>query len=124
MCVLGIYAQYQTHSSNSNVRSLQIKYVDEDMALQRPFLTLKNGIVDGSEEGNTLLISFDELSHDLKQYSYTIKHLNYDWTQSDISSYEYVEGFTTADIIDYEHSINTQQEYIHYWFIFQIKICN
>lgn len=88
------------------------------MALQRPFLTLKNGIVDGSEEENTLLISFDELRHDLKQYSYTIKHLNYDWTQSDISSYEYVEGFTTADIIDYEHSINTQQEYIHYWFSF------
>lgn len=118
MCGIGLYAQHLTHSSHPNVRSLQIKYVDEDMALQRPFLTLKNGIVDGSEEDNTLLISFDELSHDLKQYSYTIKHLNYDWTQSDISSYEYVEGFTTADIIDYDHSINTQQEYVHYWFSF------
>ena len=66
------------------------------MVLQRPFLSLKNGIVDGSEDDNTLLISFDQLSHDVKQYSYTIKHLNYDWTLSDISSYEYIEGFIEA----------------------------
>ena len=118
MCFAGTYAQYQTTLFDQTVRTLQVKYVDEDLRLHHPFLSLKDGMVDGSEEDNTLLISFDQLSHDLKQYSYTIKHLNYDWTPSDISSYEYVEGFTTADIIDYEHSINTQQEYIHYWFTF------
>lgn len=118
MCVLGIYAQYQTTSFDPTVRTLQVKFADDNLVLQRPFLSLKNGIVDGSEDDNTLLISFDQLSHDVKQYSYTIKHLNYDWTLSDISSYEYIEGFTNADIIDYEHSTNTQQEYIHYWFTF------
>ena len=118
MCLTSTYAQYQTASFDQTVRTLQVKYADDNLQLQRPFLSLKDGVVDGDEEENTLLISFDQLSHDLKQYSYTIKHLNYDWTQSDISSYEYVEGFTTADIIDYEYSINTQQEYIHYWFTF------
>lgn len=118
MCIASTYAQYQTTAFDQTVRTLQVKYANDNLQLQRPFLSLKDGIVDGNEEENTLLISFDQLSHDLKQYSYTIKHLNYDWTQSDISSYEYVEGFTTADIIDYEHSINTQQEYIHYWFTF------
>ena len=118
MCSISIYAQYQTTSFDQTVRTLQVKYADDNLQLQRPFLSLKDGIVDGSKEDNCLLISFDQLSHDLKQYSYTVKHLNYDWTPSDISSYEYIDGFTSADIIDYEHSVNTQQEYIHYWFSF------
>ena len=33
-------------------------------------------------------------------------------------SSEYLRGFTTRDITDYEHSINTSREYTHYWFDF------
>ena len=54
------------------------------------------------------------MSHDVRQYSYTVRHLNKDWTPSDLSSYEYLRGFTTADITDYELSVNTQQAYTHY----------
>jgi hypothetical protein len=85
---------------------------------QRPYLVLKDGIVDGSEEDNTLEISFDELSHDTKQYSYKVEHCDRYWNKSDISSYEYVKGFTSADIVDYELSNNTQQNYTHYSFTF------
>jgi hypothetical protein len=83
---------------------------------QRPYLVLKDGIVDGSDEDNTLEISFDELSHDTKQYSYKVEHCDRYWNKSDISSYEYIDGFTTADIVDYELSNNTQQIYTHYRF--------
>ena len=87
--------------------------------VSRPYLILpENGVIDGSEEENTLEISFDEMSHDVHHYSYRVLHCNMDWTESDISSYEYVDGFTTADVIDYEHSVNTQQAYTHYSFAF------
>ena len=67
---------------------------------------------------NTLEISFDELSHDTRMYSYTVKHLDYDWTHSVLSSYEYLKGYTTADIDDYALSLNTQQIYTNYRFTF------
>jgi hypothetical protein len=51
-------------------------------------------------------------------YSYTVKHLDYDWTNSVLSSYEYLKGYTTADIDDYSLSLNTQQIYTNYRFTF------
>jgi hypothetical protein len=87
-------------------------------SVQRPFLVLENGLVDGSDPNNTLEISFDEMSHDMRMYSYTIRHLDYDWQESSLSSYEYVQGFTTADIDDYALSMNTQQIYTNYRFLF------
>jgi hypothetical protein len=85
----------------------------------RPYLVLpESGVIDGSEEDNTLEISFDELSHDIKQYTYCVLHCDRNWNVSQINSYEYLDGFTTNDIVDYELSNNTQQEYTHYWLEF------
>ncbi len=93
----------------SNVKTLRMRYV-EDTNLQRPFLQL------GGEE--VLEISFDELSHTTHNYTYTVIHLNADYTPSDLQSFEYLSGFTTADITDYDYSLNTQQLYTHYRFTF------
>ena len=116
------HAQYHTRSLNTNIRTLRIQYLSEALEPsgnpQRPYLVLKDGIVDGSEEDNTLEISFDELSHDTKLYSYKVEHCDRYWNKSNISSYEYLDGFTSADIVDYELSNNTQQTYTHYWFTF------
>ena len=112
------YAQYCTQIYQKSVRTLRVRYAEENALLQRPVLFLKNGVVDGTDGMNTLEISFDELSHNVRQYSYKVLHCNMDWSVSGISSYEYVDGFTTSDIIDYEFSVNTQQEYIHYSFVF------
>lgn len=79
----------------------------------RAFLTLSEGIVDGSDPENTLFVSFDEMSHDVHLYTYTVT-MPYDR----LSSSEYLKGFTTRDINDYEHSINTSREYTHYRFEF------
>lgn len=116
------HAQYHTRSLNTNIRTLRIQYLSEALEPsgnpQRPYLVLKDGIVDGNEEDNTLEISFDELSHDTKLYSYKVEHCDRYWNKSNISSYEYLDGFTSADIVDYELSNNTQQTYTHYWFTF------
>ena len=111
-------AQYRTGTIHPNIRTLRVRYADVELPLQRPLLTLENGNIDGSDLQNTLEISFDELSHDTHMFSYTVKHLNNDWTHSALSSYEYLKGYTTDDIDDYALSINTQQTYTNYRFTF------
>ena len=123
LCV-GMNAQVQTHIYNERVRTLRVlRACDVDDAGQirtmRPFLILKDGVVDGSEEDNTLHVSFDEMSHDVHFYTYTVRHMNADWAgESNILTSEYLQGFTTMDITDYVHSINTSREYTHYEFLF------
>lgn len=117
-------AQHRTQTIDpNNIRTLRMRYMVEAIeptgTINRPYLVLpESGIIDGSDEQNTLEISFDEMSHDIHQYSYRVLHCNMDWKESDISSYEYLDGFITADVIDYEQSMNTQQAYTHYWFTF------
>lgn len=124
VCCYGADIRYCTKVHQpKQVKTLRIRYADrlegrKDLHPERPYLVLKNGIVDGSEADNQLEISFDELSHSTKQYSYTVTHLNSDWTESGIISTDYLRGFTTSDIIDYEPSLNTSVDYTHYSFIF------
>ena len=68
-----------------------------------------------------LLISFDDLDADRKDYLYTIIHCNADWTASDLMPSEYINGFTEEFISNYEFSFNTIQQYTHYQFEFPSK---
>ena len=111
---------------SAELRTLRVRMLADALAeqngerpsMQRPFLYLDNGIVDGQDENNTLEISFDEMSHDVHFYTYTVCHLNADGNPSALLSSEYLSGFTTMDITDYQHSINTQRDYTHYRFNF------
>ena len=110
---------YETCILKDEIKTLRVQYAETDGLLQRPYLTLpRDGIIDGSEPRNTLDISFDCLSHDTRRYTYSLLHLNADRTESPLSSFEYLDGYTTQDIVDYELSVNTQQEYTHYHFFF------
>jgi hypothetical protein len=53
------------------------------------------------------------MSHDVHFYTYSVQMLG-----SELLSGEYLRGFTTRDITEYEHSINASREYTHYWFDF------
>ena len=101
---LGLFAQTHTRTYSNQIQSLRV---------ERRWLVLENGIVDGTDPDNTLHISFDEMSHDVHFYSYTVEMLH-----SDLLSGEYLQGFTTRDITNYEHSLNTSREYTHYSFDF------
>ena len=120
--VYGADIVYSTKVFNpQQVKTLRIRYADlvgKNAQPQRPYLVLRDGMIDGSEIDNQLEISFDELSHSLKQYTYTISHLNSDWKESDLLSSDYLRGFTTNDIVDYEFSLNTSVDYTHYSFLF------
>jgi len=107
--MLGLQAQTHVRVYDEHIRTLRVA---------RSFLTLYAPL-DGSDAENTLDISFDEMSHDVHFYSYTVQLMNADRTkESELLSGEYLQGFTTQDITDYEHSINTSREYTHYRFSF------
>ena len=120
----GLQAQVVTRTYNENVRTLRaVRACDVDEAGQvhavRPFLVLNDGVVDGSEPENTLHVSFDEMSHDVHFYTYTVRHMTADWqSESGLFTTDYLKGFTTQDITDYTHSQNTSRAYTHYEFLF------
>ncbi len=64
--------------------------------------------------GGTVSLAFDDMDADMKSYYYTITHCNADWTPSNLSSMEYIDGFETEEILDYEYSFGTLVEYTHY----------
>ena len=119
LCAL---AQEVTHIVQPNIATLRVRLLQEALTNSntptRPYLILEGDYIDGSDPANTLEISFDELSHDPQQYTYTVTHLNANYTPSDLMSSEYLSGFTTQDIDTYDHSLNTQQLYTHYSFTF------
>lgn len=66
------------------------------------------------ELGQRLQLSFDDINGDEVDYYYTITHHNFDWTPSDLSKGEYLDGFDDVRIEQYENSFNTLQLYSNY----------
>lgn len=64
--------------------------------------------------GSSIVLEFDDLDSDQKQYSYTIEHYDYNWQKSNINPTEYIDGFTNDWIRNFENSFNTIQGYTHY----------
>jgi len=74
--------------------------------------------------GDVLNVSFDELSHDYHRYVYRIEHCEYDWAPSDdIFDSDWLEGFNSNPIDDYETSLNTTILYTHYRFSIPNERC-
>ena len=59
-------------------------------------------------------LSFDDLTDQICNYSYTLEHCNADWLSSDLAPEEYLEGFAENPVLDYALSFNTTVNYVHY----------
>ena len=60
--------------------------------------------------------SFDELSHTYKRYLCRVVHCNSDYSPSELSEIEYMDGFNNFPIESWENSVNTTTLYTHYEF--------
>ena len=69
-----------------------------------------------SEE--TLELRFDEIDGDITAYQYKIIHCNADWTQSSLTSMDYINGFEENYIENNKYSFNSYQSFVHYWMEF------
>ena len=101
---------YENAIFREEIKSVQFQR--EGFDLSNPILEL-NG-------GSALLLSFDDLSGELRNYNYTIVHCDASWNESYIMQDEYLEGFPDNSIDDYANSFNTSFRYINY----QIHIPN
>ncbi len=65
--------------------------------------------------GGKLVIGFDEMSHEIHNYVCRVERCEYDW-QPSLSVFEgdWLEGFSTFPIQDYDLSVNTTVDYTHY----------
>jgi hypothetical protein len=68
--------------------------------------------------GERLVLSFDDLDADYKQYRYTLVHCDAFWNNSDLQQMEYLNGFFEDYIEDYAQSYNTTVPYMNYQLIF------
>lgn len=87
------------------IKTLQV-VVNNDW-LSPPVMTL------GGDD--VLNISFDELSHEYRRFTYHIDHCEKDWSVSqEIFESDFLNGFNDNPIEDYQNSLNTTVLYTHY----------
>lgn len=66
-----------------------------------------------------LKLSFDLLGDEPLNLSYTVIHCKADWSgPSEISHFDYIDGYSEEDINDYFYAHKTQQDYLHYELLF------
>jgi len=70
-------------------------------------------IIDLNSSGK-LMLSFDDLDGEDKEYIYEIIHCDKDWNPSDIEEVEFLDGFNLVEIDDVDFSRGTYQDYTHY----------
>lgn len=96
------FAQIQEKVEPSYISTVQFRGATEFSQL--PIIRL----------GEQLFLSFDALNGKEEDFYYKITHHNFDWTPSDLSQSEYLNGFDDIRISSYENSLNTLQIFSHY----------
>ena len=76
-------------------------------------LFLSQPIIDLNSR-STLMLSFDDLNNDVKDYIYTIEHCDRDWKPSQLNEMEFLDGFNGELIQNFRYSIKTSVDYTHY----------
>lgn len=99
---------YENKNYLDAIRSVQFFPAGEEGDL--PILTL------GSSD--RLLMSFDDLRADVRNYYFSIEHCDADWQPSRLHAMDYATGFNEDSIEDYRTSQGTFQSYTHYSFSF------
>lgn len=97
---------FRTRVFNDEIKTLQSVVVNKQFSL--PII--------GLNSSDVINFSFDELSHNPHSYSYKVFQCNSDWSLSELSSTEYLNGYTVGNITDYNTSVNTTVLYTHYSF--------
>ncbi|MCX7550812.1 DUF5103 domain-containing protein [Xanthomarina sp. F2636L] len=64
--------------------------------------------------GDRIALTFDALNGNEEDFYYKIEHYNYDWTPSNLTKAEYMNGYDNQRIRNYDNSFNTYQIYSHY----------
>jgi hypothetical protein len=98
------YFRYDNFIYRPNIKTVQLE--NAQLPLSEPAIELNSGM--------QLLLKFDDLEGDYKDYWYTIIHCDAQWKPSDITRSTYLYSFYEDRILNYTFSFNTLQSYTHY----------
>lgn len=102
-----LVAQSETENSvfDDNIRTVQLQLAGSPLSLP---------MVDLPTRYNSLILDFDHIGDEIKDYKYTIVHCNSDWQPSELVDNQYMDGFLEDRITLVESSFNTLTQYTHY----------
>lgn len=108
---LALWAQYPDddlqfidHVYVENIKSVQLNLAN--LPLSMPVINLNSRV--------PLMLSFDDLDGEVKNYIYTVQHCDINWEPSNLTDTEYLDGYMDDDIDQYNFSFKTNQAFVHY----------
>ena len=105
------------HSSVNSQRSSIDHEMIKSVVLHRLGFELSDPIIHLNTD-EKIMLSFDDLDDQVKTYYYRIQHCNSNWESSELIISEYIDGFQTDQITEYEFSLNTTTPFVHYQLVF------
>ena len=116
LCLLGFLSENKAQELHNEVFNDEIKSVrifPVGFPLAPPIIPM----------GGRLRVVFDDIGEYQRDLEYTIVHCNQNWAPSDLSVYEYIEGFDDATLLDFTTSRGTYVDYtIHELFLPNVDI--
>ncbi|HZL11827.1 MAG TPA: DUF5103 domain-containing protein [Prolixibacteraceae bacterium] len=85
----------------------------KSVQLYREGNELSNPVIELGSDAK-LVLKFDELAEDAKNYFYTIIHCDASWNESYIQQSEYLNGFADNPLTDFAMSFNTTVKFVNY----------
>jgi len=117
MCLLN-------HQGLSQEQQLSVRYDDfiydpqiKTVRLYRPEFDFSVPVLELNND-QQLLLSFDDLTANYRQFKYTIELCDAWWQPLNLPEADYIRGLFSDDIVDYRFSGNTRIPYVHYQLTF------
>ncbi|TFH20797.1 MAG: DUF5103 domain-containing protein, partial [Bacteroidia bacterium] len=99
--------------SRGSLRELVLDHSVKTVQLYRQGWPMSYPVVKLREDV-PLVLEFDDLSKEQSTFMYKVIHCNADWSPSDLSEMEYVEGYPENEIRNGTPSFSTYFNYLHY----------
>jgi hypothetical protein len=102
------YLRYGDFVYHNNIKS--VLFNRQGWELSAPIIEFNSG--------ETLILQFDDLDADYKNYTYTIIHCDALWQPTNLMQFEFIDGFYEDRIEHYAFSRNTRTGFTNYWLEF------
>ena len=101
---LTAFSQIPEHIYKSSIMSVRFHLYGDQYSL--PVYNINSG--------DQLELNFDDMDNDVKSYYYTFQPCDYNWEPVDLSTFNYIKGFTQQRISIYRYSSISLTRYTHY----------
>lgn len=96
---------YPLFSADSAIKTIKIYPLGNETSY--PIMNLNN-------KNNRIVLNFDDLNNDPRDFKYRLIHCGSDWKKSPISFYDFAQGLPDDYLTNYEFSQNFGLQYIHF----------